>query len=71
MGPISAKVTSSRRWVAETQKSLGSLDISGEQCRHPVSPRRSEEFPDDKWDQIIAINMSGVFSRDEGPRSQA
>ncbi len=46
--------------VAETQKTLGSLDIlvnnAGIQFTAPV-----EEFPDDKWDQIIAINMSGVF----------
>ena len=46
--------------VAETQKSLGSLDIlvnnAGIQFTAPV-----EEFPEDKWDQIIAINMSGVF----------
>ena len=46
--------------AAETQKSLGSLDIlvnnAGIQFTAPV-----EEFPVDKWDQIIAINMSGVF----------
>jgi 3-hydroxybutyrate dehydrogenase len=46
--------------VVETQKTLGSLDIlvnnAGIQFTAPV-----EEFPDDKWDQIIAINMSGVF----------
>jgi 3-hydroxybutyrate dehydrogenase len=46
--------------VAEAQKSLGSLDIlvnnAGIQFTAPV-----EEFPDEKWDQIIAINMSGVF----------
>ena len=46
--------------VAETQKTLGSLDIlvnnAGIQFTAPV-----EEFPDEKWDQIIAINMSGVF----------
>src|SRR3984957_18685495 len=46
--------------VAETQKGLGSLDIlvnnAGIQFTAPV-----EEFPDEKWDQIIAINMSGVF----------
>jgi 3-hydroxybutyrate dehydrogenase len=46
--------------VAETQNALGSLDIlvnnAGIQFTAPV-----EEFPDDKWDQIIAINMSGVF----------
>jgi 3-hydroxybutyrate dehydrogenase len=49
-----------RAMVAETRKSLGSLDIlvnnAGIQFTAPV-----EEFPDDKWDQIIAINMSGVF----------
>lgn len=46
--------------VAETQKALGSLDIlvnnAGIQFTAAV-----EDFPDDKWDQIIAINMSGVF----------
>jgi 3-hydroxybutyrate dehydrogenase len=46
--------------VEETQKALGSLDIlvnnAGIQFTAPV-----EDFPDDKWDQIIAINMSGVF----------
>ena len=46
--------------VAETQKSLGSLDIlvnnAGIQFTAPV-----DEFPEEKWDQIIAINMSGVF----------
>jgi len=49
-----------RAMVTETQKSLGSLDIlvnnAGIQFTAPV-----EEFPDEKWDQIIAINMSGVF----------
>ena len=44
--------------VAETRKSLGSLDIlvnnAGIQFTAPV-----EDFPDGKWDQIIAINMSG------------
>ena len=46
--------------VAETVKSLGSLDIlvnnAGIQFTANV-----EEFPTEKWDQIIAINMSGVF----------
>src|SRR5580698_7013207 len=46
--------------VVETQKTLGSLDIlvnnAGIQFTAPV-----EDFPDEKWDQIIAINMSGVF----------
>jgi 3-hydroxybutyrate dehydrogenase len=46
--------------VTQTQNTFGSLDIlvnnAGIQFTAPV-----EEFPDDKWDQIIAINMSGVF----------
>src|SRR5580658_4459097 len=46
--------------VTQTQATLGSLDIlvnnAGIQFTAPV-----EEFHDDKWDQIIAINMSGVF----------
>ena len=46
--------------VSDTQKSLGSLDIlvnnAGIQFTAAV-----EEFPTEKWDQIIAINMSGVF----------
>ena len=46
--------------VGEAQKSLGSLDIlvnnAGIQFTASV-----DEFPADKWDQIIAINMSGVF----------
>jgi 3-hydroxybutyrate dehydrogenase len=46
--------------VAETVKTLGSLDIlinnAGVQFTANV-----EEFPDERWDQIIAINMSGVF----------
>jgi 3-hydroxybutyrate dehydrogenase len=46
--------------VAETQKSMGSLDIlvnnAGIQYVANV-----EDFPDDRWDLIIAINMSGVF----------
>jgi len=46
--------------VAECQKVLGSLDIlvnnAGIQFTAAV-----EDFPEEKWDQIIAINMSGVF----------
>ncbi len=46
--------------VSATQKELGSLDIlvnnAGIQFTAPV-----EDFPAEKWDQIIAINMSGVF----------
>jgi 3-hydroxybutyrate dehydrogenase len=46
--------------VADTAKTLGSLDIlvnnAGVQFTANV-----EEFPNERWDQIIAINMSGVF----------
>ena len=46
--------------VAETQKTLGSLDIlvnnAGIQFVADV-----EDFPDERWDAIIAINLSGVF----------
>jgi 3-hydroxybutyrate dehydrogenase len=46
--------------VAETQKSLGSLDIlvnnAGIQFVADI-----EEFPEDRWNSIIAVNLSGVF----------
>ena len=46
--------------VAETQRSLGSLDIlvnnAGIQFVADV-----EEFPEERWNSIIAINLSGVF----------
>jgi 3-hydroxybutyrate dehydrogenase len=46
--------------VAETTGSSGSLDIlvnnAGVQFTANV-----EEFPNERWDQIIAINLSGVF----------
>jgi 3-hydroxybutyrate dehydrogenase len=46
--------------VAETQAKLGSLDIlvnnAGIQFIASV-----EDFPTERWDAIIAINMSGVF----------
>jgi 3-hydroxybutyrate dehydrogenase len=46
--------------VAETVKTLGSLDIlvnnAGIQFTANV-----ENFPNERWDQIIAINLSGVF----------
>ena len=46
--------------VAETQKDLGSLDIlvNNAGIQHVANV---EDFPDDRWDQIIAINLSGVF----------
>ena len=46
--------------VADTAKTLGSVDIlvnnAGIQFTANV-----EDFPDERWDQIIAINLSGVF----------
>ena len=46
--------------VAETHASLGSLDIlvnnAGIQFVADI-----EEFPEDRWNSIIAINLSGVF----------
>jgi 3-hydroxybutyrate dehydrogenase len=46
--------------VAETTKTMGSLDIlvnnAGIQFTANV-----EDFANEKWDQIIAINLSGVF----------
>ncbi len=46
--------------VAKTQSTLGSLDIlvnnAGIQFTAPV-----EEFPEAKWSQIIALNLSAVF----------
>src|SRR5579863_10281213 len=46
--------------VAQAQKDLGSLDIlvnnAGIQFVSPI-----EEFPVEKWDQIIAINLSSAF----------
>ena len=46
--------------IAQGQADLGSVDIlinnAGVQFVSPV-----EDFPDEKWDQIIAINMSAAF----------
>jgi len=49
-----------REMVAETERSFGAADIlvnnAGIQHVAPV-----ESFPDDKWDAIIAINLSAAF----------
>ena len=46
--------------IADAQKALGSVDIlvnnAGIQFVSPI-----EEFPVEKWDQIIAINLSAAF----------
>jgi 3-hydroxybutyrate dehydrogenase len=46
--------------IAQAQKEFGSLDIlvnnAGIQHVSPV-----EDFPDDKWDRVIAINLSSAF----------
>lgn len=49
-----------RDLVAETEKAFGKVDVlvcnAGIQFVSPV-----EDFPDEKWDQIIAINLSSAF----------
>jgi len=49
-----------RAMVAEAETKLGSVDIlvcnAGIQFVSPV-----EDFPDEKWEQIIGINLSSVF----------
>ena len=49
-----------RELVGEAERSFGSLDIlvnnAGIQFTAPI-----EDFPDEKWDAIIAINLSAAF----------
>ncbi len=49
-----------RAMVAEAEKAFGTLDIlvnnAGIQFVSPV-----EDFPDDKWNDILAINLSAAF----------
>jgi 3-hydroxybutyrate dehydrogenase len=49
-----------REMVALAERELGSMDIlvnnAGVQFTATV-----EEFPDEQWDRVIAINLSGVF----------
>src|ERR1700748_2509498 len=46
--------------IADAEKAFGSVDIlvnnAGIQCVAPV-----EEFPVEKWEQIISINLSAAF----------
>jgi 3-hydroxybutyrate dehydrogenase len=55
-----SKPTEIADMVREAEEKLGSCDIlvnnAGVQFVSPI-----EEFPIDRWDQIIAINMSAVF----------
>ena len=55
-----AKPAEVRRLVEETAAQLGSIDIlvnnAGIQHVAPV-----EEFPDERWDAVIAINLSASF----------
>jgi 3-hydroxybutyrate dehydrogenase len=55
-----SKPTEIAAMVAETQKSLGALDIlvnnAGIQFVANI-----DEFPEERWNAIIAINLSGVF----------
>ncbi len=39
----------------------GRLRHSGEQCGHPVRRARSTSFPVEKWDAILAINLTSAF----------
>lgn len=60
VGADMSKGPAAAQWVADVQKALGSLDIlvnnAGIQHVAPV-----DEFPDDKWDAILAINLSSSF----------
>jgi 3-hydroxybutyrate dehydrogenase len=55
-----SKAAEINKMVAEAQAELGSVDIivnnAGIQFTAAI-----EEFPEEKWDAIIAINLSGVF----------
>jgi 3-hydroxybutyrate dehydrogenase len=59
-GADMSKPAEIRQMVADCASQLGSVDIvvnnAGIQFVAPV-----EEFPDDKWDAIIAINLSAAF----------
>ena len=59
-GADMSKPAQIREMIAEAQKELGSVDIlvnhAGIQYVAPI-----EQFPDDRWDAIIAINLSAAF----------
>jgi 3-hydroxybutyrate dehydrogenase len=55
-----SKASEIEKMVADAQASLGSVDVlvnnAGIQFVAPI-----EDFPPEKWDQIIAINLSAAF----------
>jgi 3-hydroxybutyrate dehydrogenase len=60
VGADLSKGSESQKWVADVQAALGGMDIlvnnAGIQHVAPV-----DEFPDDKWEAILAINLSSNF----------
>ena len=55
-----SKAAEIERLISETQKQLGSLDVlvnnAGIQHTDNI-----EDFPSEKWDQVIAINLTAAF----------
>jgi 3-hydroxybutyrate dehydrogenase len=60
VGADLSKGSESQKWVADVQAALGGMDIlvnnTGIQHVAPV-----DEFPDDKWEAILASNLSRNF----------
>lgn len=60
VGADLSKGPDAQKWVTDVQAALGGLDIlvnnAGIQHVAPV-----DEFPDEKWDAILAINLSSNF----------
>ncbi|MBV8471076.1 MAG: 3-hydroxybutyrate dehydrogenase [Burkholderiaceae bacterium] len=49
-----------RKMVADTVEAFGSVDVLVNNAGIQFTAN-TEDFPDEKWDQIIAINLSGAF----------
>ena len=49
-----------RELIATTRGGLRRGRYPGQQCRHPAR-RADRRFPDERWDAIIAINLSAAF----------
>lgn len=60
VGADLSKGPDSQKWVADVQQALGGLDIlvNNAGIQHVAAV---EAFPDDKWDAILAINLSSNF----------